>query len=88
MKPAEPTIQNHEVPDVDLPIGRLLGLQVELSPNRKTIQVSLQHQGAASDQPDVIHLAMLPPAAAQLSRMLRKTVKAYLRSGDGSEDTR
>ena len=85
MKPATPTIQRHEVPDVDLPIGRLLGMEVELSPNLKTMRVSLEYQGSASAQPDVIHLAMLPPAAAQLSRMLRKAVKAYLRSGDGSE---
>ena len=36
MKPVTPTLTKGEVPDTDPPAARLLGLQVELSPNRKT----------------------------------------------------
>ena len=32
------------------------------------------------------HFALSPPAAAQLSRRLRKAVKAYLRQGDDNGD--
>ena len=89
MKPATPTIRVNEVPETGPPTGRLLGLEAELeSSEGRVVVMSLEYQGMATTEPSTIHLAMTPPAAAQLSRRLRKAVKAYLRSGDGGEDTR
>ena len=58
-------------------------LEAELSPSGRTVVLSLDDPGRYASEPMVYVLS--PPAAAQLSRLLRKVVKEYLRAVPGED---
>jgi len=59
---------------------------LEAAPDVASGAVMLEVQDHENER--AFHFVLSLPAAAQLSRQLRKAVKTYLRSGDGSEGTR
>ena len=87
MKPTKPTLKRDEVAELDPPTAHLLGIGVRLSPDGKIVVLSVEYQSTMTVQPATLHVAMAPPSAAELARMLRKAVKTYLRQADDNADT-
>ena len=79
----------HDI-DGEFPEARLVsGLEVVHANHRPALVLEVACRGPQyerSGQEDMIYLALSPPAAMQLSRLLRRSVKSYLRSQPDQEN--
>ena len=76
--PKVPQADNRSIPrDQDRESLLVTALGAELGADRRAILVDVAYLPAA-DRENRLKLVLSPPAAAQLSRALKKTVKEYL----------
>ena len=87
MKVVPPNLQNG--PDQSVPAHPVSGLAVCIENHRPVLVLEVAYQGpetARGGRDSKIRLALSPPAAMQLSRLLRRSVKSYLRSQPDQEN--
>lgn len=85
--PKVPHLTKSEFQDLPEETFAVTSLEVGRSKHGSTLFLNLSFHNYGRDNGGQMRFALSPPAATQLSRSLRKSVKAYLRSDDGSEGT-
>ena len=87
--PKVPAVETEELLDrVPRPL-RVSSVQVGNGYGRSIVSVEVTHLRLSpprTGEAEVLHLALSPPAAAQLSRLLKKAVKEYLRAAPEEEN--
>lgn len=82
-----PHLTKSEFQDLPEETFAVTSLEVGRSKHGSTLFLNLKYHNFGVTDGGEMRFALSPPAAAQLSRSLRKSVKAYLQSDDGSEGT-
>lgn len=80
-------VSDRDVDNLPENVQQVTSLAVSQTTNRPVLVLTVGCVRFGQADGSRIEFALSPPAAAQLGRMLRKAVKTYLRSGDGSEGT-
>lgn len=82
-----PAVSNRDVDNLSENTLQVTSLEVDQTTNRPVLVLTVGCVRHGEADGSRYEFALSPPAAAQLGRMLRKAVKTYLQSSDGSEDT-
>ena len=82
-----PTVPLNVVSGLSEQVLQVSGLAVDQTKNQPVLILSVDYLLFGESERKTVQLALSPPAAAQLSRMLRKAVKAYLFPEDNQEST-
>ena len=81
--PKVPVVDERLVREISGEARQVSGLEVDRAKNQPALILSVAFRGWRSSgdgHDEEIRLALSPPAAAQLSRLLKKAVKQYLRA--------
>lgn len=73
-----PVVSAHDIDDLSPDIRRVSGLAVDHSTSQPVLVLSVGCDLFQSPNATHYDFALSPPAAAQLSRLLRKAMKSYL----------
>ena len=80
-----PVVDERLVREISGEARQVSGLEVDRTKNQPALVLSVAYRGwkrSGDGHDGEIRLALSPPAAARLSRLLKKAVKEYLRAED------